>query len=270
MKSEELRIGDVSKMLHISDQMIRYYEKKGIIHPRRSKDGKYRLYSMADVFMIFDAMRYKEWGISLGEVDDIVSGDYFEKMASRLAETEEHLEAEIEYKVLYKTRIKQLKRRMKLVQYNLGKYVVMEKEPSEMFFSGSSEGDNYSRAMMDEKMAAQIFDENNISFFDVCAEFTSDCQVWWYKIDREYFRGLNIRESGERKSVPSQLCLCTFVDMGEMGDFSAEIMNNTDRYMEENGYVVDGIPRGVIIGRGHDGHGSFRRIMELEVPIRQI
>ena len=28
MKAEELRIGDVSKMLQISDQMIRYYEKK--------------------------------------------------------------------------------------------------------------------------------------------------------------------------------------------------------------------------------------------------
>lgn len=51
MKAEELRIGDVSKMLQISDQMIRYYEKKGIIHPKRSEDGKYRIYSMADVFM---------------------------------------------------------------------------------------------------------------------------------------------------------------------------------------------------------------------------
>ena len=54
------RIGDVSKMLKISDQMIRYYEKCGLIQPKREGDGKYRTYTDMDVFLIFEAMKYKE------------------------------------------------------------------------------------------------------------------------------------------------------------------------------------------------------------------
>ncbi|WP_326839095.1 FAD-dependent oxidoreductase [Clostridium aromativorans] len=37
-------MGDVSKILDISDQMIRYYEKLGVITPKRKGDGKYRYY----------------------------------------------------------------------------------------------------------------------------------------------------------------------------------------------------------------------------------
>ena len=71
------RIGDVSKMLHISDQMIRYYEKNGVIHPERSGDGQYRLYSEMDVFLLFEAMKYKEWDISIPEINDMISNDYY-------------------------------------------------------------------------------------------------------------------------------------------------------------------------------------------------
>ena len=70
------RIGDVSKMLHISDQMIRYYEKNGVIHPERSGDGQYRLYSGMDVFLLFEAIKYKEWDISIPEINDMISNAF--------------------------------------------------------------------------------------------------------------------------------------------------------------------------------------------------
>ena len=57
------RIGDVSKHLNISDQMIRYYEKCGVIHPVRSGDGRYRYYSEMDIFLLFEVMKYKQSGM---------------------------------------------------------------------------------------------------------------------------------------------------------------------------------------------------------------
>ena len=267
MKSDELRIGDVSKMLQISDQMIRHYEKKGIINPKRSKDGKYRIYSMADVFMLIDAVKYKEWGVNLGEIGSMVSGNYFEKVTEKLSEVESRLTDEIEYKSLYKTRLKQLRNKLRICKYNLGRYVVLEKEASEMFICGKSDGDRYERPMSDGQMASQIFDSRNISFFDNCVEFADGEQMWWYKIDRMYYDGLKIRDSGIKKTIPKQLCLCTFVNMGEMGEFSGTLPNEIYEYINVNEYRINGVPRGIIIGRGYDESGSFQRLMEVEIPI---
>lgn len=67
----EYKIGDVSKILNISDQMIRYYEKLGVIKPKRKGDGKYRYYDAMDVFWLYEAMKYKEWDINIAEVKDM-------------------------------------------------------------------------------------------------------------------------------------------------------------------------------------------------------
>lgn len=46
----EYKIGEVSKILNISKEMIRYYEKQGILKPSRKEDNNYRTYSVMDVF----------------------------------------------------------------------------------------------------------------------------------------------------------------------------------------------------------------------------
>lgn len=48
----EYKIGEVSKILNISKEMIRYYEKQGILKPSRKEDNNYRTYSVMDVFFI--------------------------------------------------------------------------------------------------------------------------------------------------------------------------------------------------------------------------
>lgn len=47
----EYKIGEVSKILNISKEMIRYYEKQGILKPSRKEDNNYRTYSVMDVFI---------------------------------------------------------------------------------------------------------------------------------------------------------------------------------------------------------------------------
>lgn len=55
--------------------------------------------------------------------------------------------------------------------------------------------------------------------------------------------------------------------MGEMGDFTGKLPREINGYIQDNGYNLAGVPRGIIIGRGYDESGSFRRMMEIEVPI---
>ncbi len=73
------KIGEVSKILNISDQMIRYYEKCGVIKPDRS-EGNYRYYTDMDIFLLFEAMKYKEWNINIADINNMVSNDYYAQL----------------------------------------------------------------------------------------------------------------------------------------------------------------------------------------------
>ena len=52
-----------------------------------------------------------------------------------------------------------------------------------------------------------------------------------------------------------------------MGDFTGKLPREINGYIQDNGYNLAGVPRGIIIGRGYDESGSFKRMMEIEVPI---
>ena len=82
------RIGDVSKMLKISDQMIRYYEKCGVIQPERSEDGKYRYYTDMDIFLLLEAMKYKELDINIADFGRMVNSRFYDLLVEKLDDYE--------------------------------------------------------------------------------------------------------------------------------------------------------------------------------------
>lgn len=53
-KAMNYRLGDIAEILRISPEMIRYYEKQGLIHPKRSNDNNYRYYSIQDLFILME------------------------------------------------------------------------------------------------------------------------------------------------------------------------------------------------------------------------
>ena len=114
------RIGDVSKILGLSDQMIRYYEKYGVLNPERSGDERYRYYTDMDIFMLFDAMRYKEWGINIAEIGDLVANDYYDRLILKLQEYRRNLDQEIAYKEVRKRRVAWMERRLTLCRLSDG------------------------------------------------------------------------------------------------------------------------------------------------------
>lgn len=59
---EYYKIGEVAEILDLSSEMIRYYERCGIINPIRDGSNQYRLYSISDIFALTECLHYKSWG----------------------------------------------------------------------------------------------------------------------------------------------------------------------------------------------------------------
>ncbi|MFC1988863.1 MerR family transcriptional regulator [Chloroflexota bacterium] len=100
-ENEEPRyvISVAARILGVRTYTLRYYEKIGIIEPRRSR-GNIRLYSDSDILKLKQMKTLMEdLGISLAGVEVIL------RMAQRMTELQEHVEwLESEIKSLKKKR----------------------------------------------------------------------------------------------------------------------------------------------------------------------
>lgn len=86
-------ISIAARLLGVHQQTLRYYERAGLIEPRRSR-GNIRLYSQADLQRVRQAQRLiDELGVNLAGVEVIVRmGNRIRDLERRLAEREHRLQ----------------------------------------------------------------------------------------------------------------------------------------------------------------------------------
>lgn len=260
------RIGDVSRILGISDQMIRYYEKCGVIQPERSGDGRYRYYTDMDVFLLFEAMKYKEWDINIGDIASMISDNYYTALIQRLSAFEKKLDEEEGYRQAMKERVSWVRRRLKLSIYNTGNVWIDIMPEHCLYYLGESDGDEYEISGIDPRMAEIIYSSKYIPFFDPYVEYTGNHGTWWYIIWKDLHDRLKLPDYGNYKLVPEQTVLISSMDMGLPGEFSSDKYQHLTDYALSHGYQISGPVCGVITGRGNKDQ-QFQRMMQIMAPI---
>lgn len=66
-------IGDVAKMVGLSRDALRFYEKKGVLNARK-KDNGYRYYSEDDIYKLMYILYHRKMNTSLEEIEGLMSG----------------------------------------------------------------------------------------------------------------------------------------------------------------------------------------------------
>jgi DNA-binding transcriptional MerR regulator len=62
------KIGKISKLYNISTDLLRYYEKEGLIKPQEIKENGYRYYSARQIWKLNTIRGLRNLGVSLGEI----------------------------------------------------------------------------------------------------------------------------------------------------------------------------------------------------------
>lgn len=68
-----MNIQEASIATGISKDMIRFYERKGLIHPRRHPENNYRNYSMSDIHILVTIKFYSSLGITISKIGEILT-----------------------------------------------------------------------------------------------------------------------------------------------------------------------------------------------------
>ncbi|MBR1866764.1 MAG: MerR family transcriptional regulator [Lachnospiraceae bacterium] len=68
-----MKINEVEEQLQITRANVRYYEKEGLLHPKRSANG-YRDYSEEDIIRLKKIIIFRKLGLSIAEIQGILEG----------------------------------------------------------------------------------------------------------------------------------------------------------------------------------------------------
>lgn len=77
-KMEKYNIGKTARFLNISNELLRHYERLGLIEPERGKNG-YRFFSFKEIDKLQGIRRYRNMDFSLEDMDKLIyTADYGE------------------------------------------------------------------------------------------------------------------------------------------------------------------------------------------------
>lgn len=261
------KIGEVSKMFNISKEMLRYYEKKGVLHPKRIDENNYRVYDEMDIFLLFEIVQYQAMNFHVADIAEMLSNKYMENYAEYLNTYERRLRKEIAYKMILERHIHELAQRAQTARYNIGQYYFRQINNFQLISICHSQHEQYSRITFDHETSQILNSNNHMAFAKSLCLFDENQENWYFGFDQQILSDLDIQYN-RFKELKGGLCLCTTIDMGDIGSFSYESLSSIMKYVEENHYIINGEIRGVIVGCGYEDE-IFRRIMEIQIPVEQ-
>lgn len=124
--AERFAIREISRLFHIPESTLRYWEDRKILSPDKAENG-YRMYSVEDLMTISDIVFYKNLGLSLSEIggmEKVSPGEHRKLFGGRMAEIEQQ-------RTLLERQMAKLKRHMQALDTleELQKHPFQEADP---------------------------------------------------------------------------------------------------------------------------------------------
>ena len=92
----EFKIGQLSALLGIPVETLRFYENKGLIKPSKSSENGYRTYSTDDYFRLLVIKSFRGFGFSLGEIPELMTETDCAVRANHMRQNAERIMEELD------------------------------------------------------------------------------------------------------------------------------------------------------------------------------
>lgn len=78
----EYTVKALAELAGVTPRTLRWYDQKGLLKPRRTTEAGYRLYGPREVDRLQDILFYRELGLELGAVREILDAPDFDRLAA--------------------------------------------------------------------------------------------------------------------------------------------------------------------------------------------
>lgn len=257
-------VGDLAKRLNLSSEMIRYYEKMGVMKPNRQDGNNYRIYSGQDILLLVTVMYHQSFRIKIKEIQKmqgVSEAEYTPQFLESLFRFREGLKEELEYKNWLLMRVNEVIDRERFSSLNEGTFWMKQRPAHYRYPFLSIDETSGAQILLAETVTRFLFSENVLPFCDFSVEFCEKGEQWSLLILKEYGDYLKPPADGQ-EWVEGNLNACTVVN-GRY--FSAEACKMLEHYVNQKRYERTGRTEGVLCGGMPTGDWQYN--VQIQMPV---
>lgn len=270
------KIGEMSKMLDVPVETIRFLEQKGLITPERNAHSGYRYYDIWDANQILDYKKYRQIDFSSKETVEIVKSGNLDKLIDQVEE--KRLEAVLlsQYYRSKAMKFHNFQVVLSSIQQMLGKYLIMNRPDHYSFYTRSYDqrglhtialstaGDGLGELMENYPFVEHIYRIKQDWFQEPGQPPEAQ---FGFSIKKQWADAIGLKNMAELERVRSVSSVFTIVRIGEKQLFSPELLDGAFQFMRENHYQLNGDITGIYLATVQEDSQNMR-YLEIWVPIK--
>lgn len=266
----QYKIGDVARILGISRDLLRYYEKKGVVRPQKDKHNDYRYYDSWDINFLLDCLWYKNFGFGIEQTAHMVTSCPYDDLLSRLDVKKGEIRESIRHQELLLRRIDEHRERIDRIRDDIGKCdirqspeIVRYLNRYNFIYDNRVELQRLSQRWLKYMPFTQRYFE--ISRDDLLAE--RDNYAWGFSLDMEYVREFDVPSKSPVVHLPACRSIHSAFKSSGKNRFTPRHIDYMLKYAEDNGLEICGDARGNLVCSILD-EGEVTGYFEVWLPIK--
>ncbi|GEM_PF-4176119 len=264
-----LKIGEVSKLLGMSPDTLRFFDKEGIAVPHK-RDNNYRYYEDWEINYLIEYKKYRGFGFGKQDTKDILYRHSFDELLESMENNHERLAQEIEYQqhILEKNQL--LVNRLKILKQKVN--VCSFAQQTDMHYFKFRYNNQYFYEKKNEHMYQAWL--AHMPLVDPVLIIADPDQQDYYcglLAEQKYvdFLSLPMGENVVHKS--GGLHINTVIVAGEKHTFSTSLLKPAYKFIEDQGYRPNGPAIGFYMARVQAGQGTeYLRYIEAFIPVEEM
>ncbi len=244
------KIGDVAKILGISPDLLRYYEKKGVVRPVKDKTNDYRYYEAWDINFLVDCLWFKNFGFGIEQIAHIVSDSTCDELMQTMEEKQTELREAIHHQQLLLRRAEQYCDGIARARALLGQCDLSPSPETVRYL-------NRYNFLYDKSPDLQQLGQEWLQympFIHRCFEIEREVLIrggseyaWGFSLDMDYVREFKVNVEPPVVHLPSEPCLHSVFRSAGKDQFAPRHMDYMVRYCAEHGLRITGNARGNLL-----------------------
>lgn len=236
-------IGEISKLLGLSAQAVRYYEKKEIINPSHSEGSGYRYYTTWDFHMLIRARYYRGLGLSIEETAEILKEEKLINVNKKLKEQEKKIEENIIMNINLLNQIRKSQSFINDYSEQIGKYSIRTRPG---IYRINTQKCYTLVASEIEKETIRKWAEKTPFLFSTAVfpkEFVENKNKEFHfglGVEEKFVEFLKLEKNDFVEYFPPCLCIYTCIPSRSTTILTYESLKGAFEYMKDNGLVISG------------------------------
>ncbi len=244
------KIGDVAKILGISPDLLRYYEKKGVVKPVKDRSNDYRYYEPWDINFLIDCLWYKNFGFGIDQVAKIVSRSSYDDIQAMMTDKSAEIEATIRHQEMLLRRTREHQEEVGRARTLLGKCDLVYSPEIYRYLNRYNfiyDNSKELQALSHQWLQYMPFIHRCFEIGQEDLENKTDNYAWGFSLSMDYVQELDVPLKPPVAHLKSEPSIHSVFTSSGKNAFSPRHLKYIMDYARENDLTVAGNARGNLI-----------------------